>query len=90
MDVTASDLEEMRVGVVINDCDPDLSRGGLPAPGARSTLVLLAVLLGTAYLALGGFALGLAIPAGTVAVLTAWALVRRTVRLLTPAAAPAR
>jgi hypothetical protein len=89
--VTASGLEVERVGVVLIDCDPDLSR--TPAwssaqrrgPGMRSTLVLLALLLATAYLAVGGFALGLAIPAGAVALLTGWALVRRGVRVLTPA-----
>jgi len=75
--------------VVLHDCDPDLSRtpvwaapGGRPVPGVRSTLVLLALLLATAYLAVGGFALGLAIPCGVLAVLTGWALVRRAVRLL--------
>jgi hypothetical protein len=78
------------LGVVINDCDPDLSRGGRAAPGVRSTLVLLALLLATAYLAAGGFPLGVAIPAGAVALLTAWALLCRAVRLLTPAGAPAR
>ena len=91
MDVTASDPEEARVGVVLHDCDPDLSR--TPAwssaqrrgPGLRSTLVLLALVLATAYVAVGGFALGLAIPAGAVALLTGWALVRRGVRVLTPA-----
>jgi hypothetical protein len=95
--VTASDPEEMRVGVVLHDCDPDLSRTPVwaapvrpPAPGLRSTLVLLALLLATGYLAVGGFALGLAIPAGAVALLTAWALVRRTVRFLTRVGAPAR
>ena len=77
IDVTASDPEEMRVGIVLHDCDPDLSRGAPPAPGVRSALVLLALLLATAYLAVGGFALGLAIPAGAVGLLTAWALVRR-------------
>jgi hypothetical protein len=92
MDVTASDPEGARVGVVLHDCDPDLSRtpawatpGAPPAPGVRSTLVLLALLLAAAYLAVGGFALGLAIPAGAVALLTGWALVRRGVRVLTPA-----
>lgn len=81
IDVTVGGPEEMRVGIVLHDCDPDLSRapawGAPPAPGLRSTLVLLALLLATAYLALGGFALGLALPAGVVAMLTAWALVRR-------------
>jgi len=87
MDVTASDPEEARVGVVLHDCDPDLSRtpvwatpGEPPAPGVRSTLVLLALLLAMAYLAVGGFALGLAIPAGAVALLAGWALVRRAIR----------
>jgi hypothetical protein len=71
------------VGVVLIDCDPDLSRSGpSPAPGLRSTLVLLALLLAAAYLAAGGFALGLAIPSGVVAALTAWALARRVVRLV--------
>ena len=86
--VTKSHPEELRVGVVVlHDCDPDLSRtpawaapGSRPAPGVRSTVVLLALLLGTAYLAVGGFALGLAIPAGVVALLTAWALLRRAIR----------
>ena len=87
MDVTASDPEEARVGVVLHDCDPDLSRtpvwatpGQSSAPGLRSTLVLLALLLASAYLAVGGFALGLAIPAAAVALLTGWALVRRAIR----------
>ena len=87
MDVTASDPEGARVGVVLHDCDPDLSRtpvwatpGQSPAPRVRSTLVLLALLLATAYFAVGGFALGLAIPAGAVALLTGWALVRRAIR----------
>jgi hypothetical protein len=89
--VTASRLEE-RVGFVLNDCDPDLSRtpawpssGPRRGPGVRSTLVLLALMLATVYLAVGGFALGLAIPAAAVALLTGWALVRRGVRVLTPA-----
>jgi hypothetical protein len=94
--VTASRLEE-RVGFVLNDCDPDLSRtpawrssGQRRGPGMRSTLVLLALMLATAYLAVGGFALVLAVPAGVVALLTAWALARRAVRLVMPAAAPGR
>ena len=73
--------------VVLHDCDPDLSRTpawGTPArpaaPGVRSTLVLLALLLATAYLAVGGFALGLAVPAAAVAILTGWALARRAIR----------
>src|SRR3954466_134836 len=97
MDVTASDPEEARVGVVLHDCDPDLSRtpvwatpGQSPAPGVRSTLLLLALLLATAYLAVGGFALGLAVPAGAVTLPTAWALPRPAVRLLTPAGARSR
>jgi hypothetical protein len=72
------------------DCDPDLSRGpawAVPAqrpatPGVRSTLLLLAVLAATAFLALGGVApLWLAICSGVVALLTARALARRAVRV---------
>jgi hypothetical protein len=73
------------------DCDPDLSRGPVwavpaqrpAAPGVRSTLVLLAVLGATAFLALGGVApLWLAICCGVVALLTAWALARRAGRVV--------
>jgi hypothetical protein len=75
---------------LVPDCDPDLSRspvwctpGDRPAPprGVRSTLVLLGLLLATAFLAAGGAApLWIAVPAGAVALLAAWALVRRAVQ----------
>ena len=73
------------------DCDPDLSRGSAaPAPpGLRSTLVLVVLLAATGWLAVGGaVSLWLAVPAGAVAVLAAWALVRRAARAVRGASGP--
>ncbi|MGY1718823.1 hypothetical protein ACI8AG_07230 [Blastococcus sp. SYSU DS0552] len=65
------------------DCDPDLSNCGSPTGGGvTSTVVLLALLVGSVSLATGGAGSGVvAFLGGGTAVLSAMALLPRTMRL---------
>jgi len=80
------------------DCDPDLSSCGSPprrAPGVRSTLVVLAVLVAAVLVVMGEAVPGLvAFLAGGTALVAALVLGRRFLRLarrvLPPAVAHAR
>jgi hypothetical protein len=67
------------------DCDPDLSNCGSPVhrePGVRSTVVLLALLVGSVLAVTGGAVPGLvAFLAGGTALISALVLGRRCLRL---------
>ena len=70
------------------NCDPDMSTTGAPfrspvtGPRVRSTVVLLAVVVGSAFLAAGTAAPGwVAVPAAVIGLFCALVLLRRTLRL---------